>query len=40
MSAFLEVNNLSVKFPTPDGVVEAVSEVSYSVNLGETLAIV
>jgi peptide/nickel transport system ATP-binding protein len=40
MSAFLEVKNLSVKFPTPDGVVEAVSEVSYSVNLGETLAIV
>jgi peptide/nickel transport system ATP-binding protein len=36
----LEVKNLSVGFPTPDGVVRAVNDISFSVNPGETLAIV
>jgi ABC-type glutathione transport system ATPase component len=36
----LEVKNLSVGFSTPDGVVRAVSDISFSVNPGETLAIV
>ncbi|MEY4379835.1 MAG: hypothetical protein RLZZ378_238, partial [Actinomycetota bacterium] len=40
MSAFLEVKNLSVSFPTEDGLVKATNDISYSVNLGETLAIV
>ncbi|MGI9195802.1 MAG: ABC transporter ATP-binding protein [Candidatus Nanopelagicus sp.] len=40
MSKFLEVRNLSVGFPTPDGMVKAANNVSYSVDLGETLAIV
>ena len=40
MSAFLEVENLNVVFPTADGEVEANSEINFSVNLGETLAIV
>jgi len=40
MSKFLEVTNLNVSFPTEDGEVRASNEVSYSVGLGETLAIV
>jgi peptide/nickel transport system ATP-binding protein len=40
MTKFLEVKNLSVGFPTPDGLVKAANNVSYSVDLGETLAIV
>ena len=36
----LEVKNLSVAFPTPDGTVRAVSDISFSVDRGETLAIV
>ena len=40
MSKFLEVENLNVSFPTEDGLVQATNEVSYSVGLGETLAIV
>jgi peptide/nickel transport system ATP-binding protein len=40
MTKFLEVKNLSVGFPTPDGLVKASKNVSYSVDLGETLAIV
>jgi peptide/nickel transport system ATP-binding protein len=36
----LEVKNLSVGFPTPDGIVHAVNDISFSVNPGETLAIV
>jgi peptide/nickel transport system ATP-binding protein len=40
MSKFLEVKNLNVSFPTEDGEVRASNEVSYSVGLGETLAIV
>lgn len=37
---FLVVENLTVKFPTADGVVNAVSDLSYRVELGETLGIV
>lgn len=40
MSAFLEVNNLSVAFPTEDGLVKATADVSFNVNRGETLAVV
>jgi len=36
----LKVENLSVDFPTPDGLVAAVHETSFEVNPGETLAIV
>lgn len=38
--ALLAVNNLSVEFQTEDGVVHAVSDVSYEVHRGKTLAIV
>jgi peptide/nickel transport system ATP-binding protein len=37
---FLVVDDLTVKFPTHDGLVNAVSNLSYSVRLGETLGIV
>jgi peptide/nickel transport system ATP-binding protein len=37
---FLVVEDLTVKFPTADGVVNAVSDLSYSVELGKTLGIV
>jgi len=37
---YLVVNDLSVSFPTADGVVKAVQELTYSVALGRTLAIV
>jgi peptide/nickel transport system ATP-binding protein len=37
---FLTVNNLSVAFPTEDGLVQAVDGVSISVEKGKTLAIV
>ena len=36
----LKVENLSVDFPTPDGLVAAVHETSFEINEGETLAIV
>jgi peptide/nickel transport system ATP-binding protein len=36
----LEVKNLTVEFPTPDGLVQAVHETSFQINPGETLAIV
>src|SRR5688572_23216711 len=36
----LEVENLSVRFTTPDGIVRAVSEVGFTVTPGETLGIV
>jgi len=38
--AFLVVEDLTVKFPTHDGLVNAVSNLTYSVGLGETLGIV
>jgi peptide/nickel transport system ATP-binding protein len=37
---FLVVEDLSVQFPTHDGLVQAVNDLSYSVRLGETLGIV
>jgi peptide/nickel transport system ATP-binding protein len=40
MSAFLEVKNLSVVFPTDDGRVQAVDSLSFSVEKGKTLGIV
>ena len=38
--ALLEVDNLQVSFPTPDGVVQAVRGLSFSVDSGQTLGIV
>ncbi|MEI8239553.1 MAG: ABC transporter ATP-binding protein [Actinomycetota bacterium] len=38
--ALLEVSNLSVEFPTEDGVVKAVRNVSFSVDRGQVLGIV
>jgi peptide/nickel transport system ATP-binding protein len=37
---FLVVENLTVRFPTYNGLVQAVTELSYNVNLGDTLGIV
>ena len=37
---FLVVENLTVKFPTHDGLVQAVSDLSYTVERGKTLGIV
>jgi peptide/nickel transport system ATP-binding protein len=37
---FLVVDNLTVQFPTYDGLVQAVTDLSYSVKLGQTLGIV
>ncbi len=36
----LDVRNLTVRFPTPDGVVQAVSDLSFTLRRGETLGIV
>jgi peptide/nickel transport system ATP-binding protein len=36
----LEVNDLVVSFPTPDGLVEAVRGVSFAVDTGQTLGVV
>jgi oligopeptide/dipeptide ABC transporter ATP-binding protein len=38
--ALLEVSNLVVSFPTPDGLVQAVRDLSFSVEAGKTLGIV
>ncbi len=38
--AFLQVRDLNVTFPTEDGWLQAVNDVSYSVSRGETLAVV
>ena len=38
--ALLEVKDLSVHFPTPDGIVKAVDGLSFSVRRGETFGIV
>ena len=38
--SLLEVNNLEVKFDTPDGIVNAVNNVSFSLDEGKVLAIV
>ena len=40
MSSFLEVKNLCVNFPTDDGLVKAVDNLSFSVEKGKTLGIV
>jgi peptide/nickel transport system ATP-binding protein len=40
MSSFLEVKNLCVNFPTEDGLVKAVDNISFSVEKGKTLGIV
>src|SRR4051812_48343591 len=37
---FLVVDNLSVRFPTHDGLVQAVTNLSYTVRQGQTLGIV
>jgi peptide/nickel transport system ATP-binding protein len=37
---FLTIENLTVRFPTADGLVQAVTDLSYSVELGKTLGIV
>jgi ABC-type antimicrobial peptide transport system ATPase subunit len=37
MSALLEIRNLTVRFHTPDGVVHAVNDVTYTLQDGETL---
>jgi len=37
---FLSVENLSVQFPTPDGIVKATTGLSYSLERGKTLGIV
>jgi oligopeptide/dipeptide ABC transporter ATP-binding protein len=40
MKPLLEVRNLKTNFYTQDGIVKAVDEVSYDVNVGETIALV
>ena len=38
--ALIEVNNLSVQFQTPDGLLTAVNDISFSLERGQTLGIV
>lgn len=38
--SILSINNMNVRFQTPDGLVQAVSDLSYSIKQGETLGIV
>ncbi|AZY50170.1 ABC transporter ATP-binding protein [Bordetella avium] len=40
MSALLQVNNLSVEFPTRRGVLKALDDVSFSISPGEVLGVV
>lgn len=40
MKPFLEVRNLSVSFPTEEGLVKASNDISFTVARGETLAVV
>ena len=40
MSGLLEIDDLKVEFPSPHGVVEAVDGISYTVDPGETVALV
>ena len=40
MKPLLEVNELTTYFNTQDGVVKAVQDVSYDINMGETIALV
>ena len=40
MNEILEVNNLSVSFHTPNGEIQAVRDVSFSLGAGEILVIV
>ena len=40
MKEILSVENLKVSFPTDDGLVRAVDDVSFTLNQGETVAIV
>ena len=39
-SAFLEVRDLKIHFPTDDGLVKAVDGISFSLQAGETLGVV
>ncbi|WP_229652638.1 ATP-binding cassette domain-containing protein, partial [Vibrio parahaemolyticus] len=39
-NSMLSIENMNVRFDTPDGQVQAVSNLSYSIKAGETLGIV